>query len=137
MTIDTRIRWLKFGSVITIGFGLLIAAAAVPALQGPTGFLVDLVYFPVDSGQSMQASSTRLFSAICGGLMTGLGVMLWIVATELYPQDPTLGRRLILVGIGSWYLVDCAMSAAAGAPLNILFNTGFLLVFCIPVWRKA
>jgi hypothetical protein len=137
VTIDTRIRWLKFGSAATVAFGLLIAGAAVTALQGFTEFLLDLIFFPVDSGQSMDAPATRLFSAISGGVMTGLGVMLWILAAELYPRDPILGRRLVLLGIGSWYVVDSSMSAAAGAPLNILFNTVFLLIFYIPVWRKG
>ena len=137
MTIDSRIRWLQLGAAITVGFGLLIAAAAVPALQGPTEFLLDLIYFPVDAGQPMDSHAARLFSAISGGLMTGLGVMLWVVATELCPGDPVLGRRLILLGIGSWYVVDSSMSVAAGAPLNVLFNTGFLLIFYLPAWRLA
>ncbi|MDJ0712354.1 MAG: hypothetical protein QNJ14_18350 [Woeseiaceae bacterium] len=134
MTIDSRIRWLRIGAAITVGFGLLIAVAAIPALQGPTSFSLDLIYFPVDSAQSVDTVSARLFSAITGGLMTGFGVMLWVVATELCPREPALGRRVILLGIGSWFVVDSAMSLAAGAPLNVLFNTGFLLIFCVPAW---
>ena len=129
-----RIRWLKVGAAVTLGFGLLIGAAAIPALQGPVNLMVDLIYFPVDAGQSVDTVSARLFSAITGGLMVGLGVMLWVVATELCPREPALGRRLILLGIGSWYVVDSSMSIAAGAPLNVLFNTGFLLVFVLPAW---
>ncbi len=135
MSLDTRIAWLKTGAVITFGFGLLIAIAAIPTLQGPTVFLLDLIYFPIDSGQPMGSHAARLFSAISGGLMAGLGVMLWVVATELVPSDPVLGRRLILLGIGSWFIVDSSMSLAAGAPLNVLLNTGFLLIFYVPVWR--
>ena len=48
MTLDARIRWLKAGSLITIGFGLLIAAAAIPALSQPVAGLADLIFFPVD-----------------------------------------------------------------------------------------
>jgi hypothetical protein len=134
MTIDTRIAWLKTGAVITIAFGLLIAVAAIPALQAPTELMLDLVYPPLDQAQTLTGVSARLFSAITGGLMTGLGVILWVVATELCPSNPALGRRLILLGVGSWYLVDSSMSLAAGAPLNVLFNTGFLLIFYVPVW---
>lgn len=135
MTNDTRILWLKIGAAVTLGFGLLIGAAAIPALQEPTRLLLDLIFFPVDSGQTLDTAATRLLSAITGGLMAGLGVMLWVVATELCPRDPALGRRLILLGIGSWYVVDSSMSFAAGAPLNVLFNTGFLLIFFVPAWR--
>ncbi len=135
MTIDTRIGWLKAGAAITLAFGLLIAAAAVPALHAPTEILLDLIYFPIDQGQTMEPRSARLLSAISGGLMTGLGVIFWVVATELCPSNPALGRRLILLGIGSWYIVDSSMSLAAGAPLNVLFNTGFLLIFYLPAWQ--
>ncbi len=137
MTIDSRILWLQAGAIITAGFGVLIAAAAIPALQLPTAFLLDFIYPPVDSAQSMNSSAARLLSAISGGLMTGLGVMLWVVATELCPREPALGRRLILLGIGSWYVVDSSMSLAAGAPLNVVFNTGFLLIFFVPAWGMS
>ena len=137
MTFDTRIRWLKAGAVITTGFGLVMGAAAISPLQGPTALLLDLIFFPLDSGQPMDADATRLLSAITGGLMAGLGVMLWIIAAELCPKDAVLGRRLLLLGIGSWYVVDTAMSVAAGAPLNVLFNTGFLLIFFVPAWGLA
>ena len=137
MTNDTPIRWLQAGAAITVGFGLLMAAAAIPALQAPTEFLLDLIFFPVDQGQTMDTAAARLLTAITGGLMTGMGVMLWIVATELCPRDPALGRRLIFLGIGSWYVVDSSMSVAAGAPLNVLFNAGFLLIFVVPAWRLS
>ncbi len=135
MTNDTPIRWLQIGAAITLGFGLLMAVAAIPALQGPTEIVLDLIFYPVDQGQTLDGASARLLTAITGGLMTGIGVMLWIVATELCPREPALGRRLILLGIGSWYVVDSSMSVAAGAPLNVLFNTGFLLIFVLPAWR--
>jgi len=137
MSSINRVRWLRFGCVLTAGFGLLIAASAVPALAAPVAFLFDLVFFPVDGAPLVAGHDARLLAAISGGLMVGLGVMLWIVATELYVRDPALGRRLILYGIGSWFVVDSTMSIAAGAPLNVLGNVAFLLVFCLPVWSPV
>ncbi len=135
MDINTRVRWLKIGSAITIAFGLLFAAAAVPALQAPTAYLLDLIYFPVDGTPKLTGPAPRLLSAIAGGLMAGWGVMLWVVATELLPANPRLGRRLFLFGIGAWFLIDSLMSVAAGAVVNAFFNLGFLLLFCLPVWN--
>ena len=135
MTLDSRIRWLKIASDITIGFGLLLAAAAIPALSGPAEFLLDFIYFPVDGAESVDMPAARILNAITGGLMTGLGIMTFLIAGELMPRDPAIARRLILFGIGGWYIVDSSMSIAAGAPLNALFNTGFLLLFYIPVWK--
>lgn len=134
MTIETRVRWLRIGAGITIAFGLLIAAAALPTLSGPAGLLLDLVYFPVDGAQSPGGPAARILSAIGGGVMVGWGVMLWQVATRVYPADPALGRTLILTGVCCWFVVDSLMSVAAGAPLNAFLNVGFLLVFVVPVW---
>ena len=102
--------------------------AAIPALSGPTQFLLDLIYFPVDGAQAVDSSAARLLNAITGGLMTGLGVMTFLIADELLPREPALARRILLAGIGTWFVVDSSMSIAAGAPLNAAFNTGFLLM---------
>lgn len=134
MTIDTRVRWLRFGAVVTMGFGLLIAAAALPALSGPAALMLDFVFFPVDGLQAPDSAAARLLSAIGGGMTFGAGAMLWVVATRVYPADPALGRTLIVTGVGSWFVVDSLMSIAAGAPLNAVLNVGFLLVFVLPVW---
>ncbi|MDX1507794.1 MAG: hypothetical protein R3358_05915 [Woeseiaceae bacterium] len=133
----TRVNLLKTASAITIGFGLLIAAAAVPAAQAPMAFLLDLIYFPVDGGQSLTGDGIRVLSAVSGGVMAGWGVMLWLVASEVYTTNPELGRKLILASIGTWFVVDSTMSVMAGAPLNALFNVGFLVLFVVPVLKPA
>ena len=130
---ETRLRWLKAGSAFTIAVALLIAAAAIPALSAPTVWLFDLVIFPLDGAQSLGGVDVRLLCAITGGLMAGLGVLMWLVATEVFARDPLLGRALILKSIATWFVIDSSMSIAAGAPLNVIGNLGFLLVFVLPV----
>jgi hypothetical protein len=137
MSLDTRIRWLKIASIITVGFGLLLAVAAIPAMSGPAQFLLDFIYFPLDGAQAVASSAARLLNAITGGLMAGLGVMTFLVAGELMPREPDLARRILLAGIGAWFLVDSSMSIAAGAPLNAVFNAGFLLLFYLPLWQPV
>ncbi len=132
-----RILWLKTGSVITLVTGLIIAAAAVPALNAPTLWLFDLVVFPLDGAQSLQGTEQRLLCAITGGLMGGLGVLMWLVTTEVFATHPALGRSLILKSIGTWFIIDSSMSIAAGAPLNVIGNVGFLLVFTLPVLSSS
>ncbi|MEM8816829.1 MAG: excinuclease ABC subunit A [Pseudomonadota bacterium] len=137
MQIEQSVRYLKFASGITLATGLMIAAAAVPALNAPTVVLLDLVFFPVDGAQTMFAGETRLFSAISGGVLAGWGLMIWLLATELYAGHPELGRRLILRSVAVWFVVDSSMSVAAGAPLNVLGNVVFLLLFVVPVWKPV
>ena len=135
MDYNTRVAWLKTGSAVTIGFGILIAAAAVPALQAPTTLLLDLVFLPLDGAPSNGAAAARLLSAISGGVLVGWGLMIWLLATRLYAREPEICREIILTSIVSWFVIDSAMSVAAGAALNAFFNIGFLLVFALPVWK--
>ena len=81
MKIESRVRALKVAAAITIGFGIVIAAAAVPALSLPTVFLLELV-IPQLNGESMSASSIRLLAAISGGVLTGwltARLVIWIM----------------------------------------------------------
>ena len=137
MNLGTRVNILKAASAITTAFGLLIAAAAMPAAQGPTAFLLDLIYWPVDGAQTLSGDGIRVLSAVAGGVMAGWGVLLWMLSADLYPADPVRGRKLILASIGTWFVVDSAMSVMAGAPLNALLNVSFLLLFLVPVWKPA
>ena len=135
MNQNTTLRWLKFGSALTIFFGLLVAAAATPVGSGPTQFLIDLIFFPSDGAQDIAAPETRLISAIGGGVMAGWGVLLWMLSTRVFPNDQVLAAKLITTSIITWFVIDSTGSILAGAPLNAAFNVSFLLIFCIPLWR--
>jgi hypothetical protein len=134
MQAQTRITWLKVGADILIIFGLLTALASITAMAAPTSFLADLIFWPVDGGQFLSSETDRLFAAITGGLCTGLGILFYLLADRLYPVDPKLTRLLMSVGLGGWFVVDSLGSLAAGAPLNVMFNLGFLALFMLPLW---
>jgi hypothetical protein len=135
MNQETTLRWLKFGSALTIFFGILVAAAATPMTAGPTQFLADLIFFPIDGAQDISPPETRLISAIGGGVMAGWGVLLWMLSTQLFPINQALAARLIITSIVTWFVIDSTGSIIAGAPLNAAFNLSFLLIFCVPLWR--
>ena len=73
-------------------------------------------------------------SAISGGLLIGWGLMLWMLATRLYPKDSELAKQLIVTSVLAWFVVDSTGSILSGAPLNALLNVSFLLIFCVPLW---
>jgi hypothetical protein len=126
---------LKFGSALVVGFGAVIAMAAYPPTAGIARFLLDLVIWPVDGVQAISGPEMRLLSAVSGGVMVGWGILLWLVATRLYPKDPGLARTLILASIGTWFLADSLASIVAGVPLNALLNVSFLVLFSWPLMR--
>lgn len=137
MLLERRIMLLKVASGIVIGFGVIAVLAALPSTSGVMRFLADLIFWPVDGAQTVSADETRLLSAISGGLMVGWGLLLWLLAARLFPNDPDLGRRLILPSISAWFVVDSLGSIAAGAPINALFNIAFLPMFFVPLlWSK-
>ena len=115
----------------------MLAAAAFPPLAGPTEFFADLILFPLDGAQDISANPTRLISAICGGVMAGWGVLFWMLATRLAPTDPILTKQLILGSIFTWFVIDSTCSVLAGAPLNVVGNIAFLLIFVLPAWGLA
>ena len=126
--------WLKAAAAIVVGFGGLVALAAHPATAGPTVLLADLIFWPIDGTATFAAAETRVMSAIGGGLMAGWGVLLWLLAARLYPREPALARTMILTSVGVWFVVDGIGSVAAGAPLNVVLNAGFLAMFVVPLW---
>jgi hypothetical protein len=137
MQANSTVFWLKTAAAVTMGFGVLVAAAALPAAAGITRFLVDLVFWPVDGGQSLAAPETRLFCAIAGGVMAGWGITMWLIATRLYAREPELARTMILEGAVTWFVIDSIGSTLAGAPGNVLLNIPFLLMFVLPLWRPS
>ena len=129
--------WLKAVSAVVIGFGVVVGLGALPATSGAASFLTDLAFWPVDGAQDISAPETRLLVAVGGGIMAAWGVVLWLLITRLFPREPALARTLILTSIGTWFVLDSIGSIVAGAPVNALFNTGFLLAFFVPLWRPG
>ncbi len=132
MTSSTATVWLKFDAIFVIGFGAVMAAAALPALSAPTTLLLDLAFLPLDGAQSMDTPAGRLFSAVTGGVLVGWGVLLWLIADRLIPRDPALARQMILLSLLTWFVIDSMGSAVSGGYGNLLGNIVFLLMFLIP-----
>jgi hypothetical protein len=136
MALQTAVTQLKFASAIVIGFGLLTALAAWPALNLPTLWLIDLMFLPFDGQQNINGPEPRILSAILGGILVGFGVLQWLVVTKLFAREPVLARHIILTSMWSWFVVDCTASTIAGAPFNAVMNVPFLLLFVVPLWRS-
>lgn len=127
--------WKNFGAWLFIVFGAAIALASIPATSAPALFLIDLVLWPIDGGQSA-TPEIRILSAVLGGVMLGFGTSLLVLIAKAYPRDPQLVRTVILSGVWVWFVADSLGSIAAGAPVNVLLNIGFLLAFIVP-WRQV
>jgi hypothetical protein len=132
-TMSKTIAWLKAASLVIVGFGILVVFAALPATSGPTLFITNLVSWRFDGSQNLAMPETRLLCAVLGGVLTGWGMLLWLISSQLFPREPELARRLILWSVGTWFVIDSTGSIVAGAPTNALFNIPFLLAFLLPL----
>ena len=135
MQYQTTRRWLQAASAIVIGFGLLGVATSHPVLSGPERIFIDMAIWPIDGLPDNPTPESRLLWAIVNGVLIGWGVLLWLITTRLLPSDPPLARTMILTSIWTWFVIDSVGSIAAGAPMNAVFNIGFLLLFVIPLWQ--
>ena len=133
MSHDTAVTWLKTASIFVILAGLAFAIAGMLGNNGLLAWFLDLAFFPLDGAQSASPAEVHFLTAIAGGLTVGLGIMQWLITTEVYAENPQIGRKILLAGIVGWYLVDSAGSVVSGAPFNVLLNLLFLLPFAIPL----
>ncbi|MEM9332423.1 MAG: hypothetical protein AAGA53_13925 [Pseudomonadota bacterium] len=133
---ENTMFWLKIGSAIVMGFGLLGVLGSLTAMDGVTGFFADLAFWPYGRATGSISPEVRLLWGICGGLMAGWGLMMWMLATKIYPKEPELARSIILTSVITWFLFDSTGSALAGAPMNVVYNVGFLLLFVVPLWNS-
>ena len=113
------------------GFYPLIAADSVTLNQaGSTAVLAA-------GDVSLEQAGSNMMFAIGGGLMVSWGVMMWLIADRLYPREPEMARNMIKIGVATWFVVDSAASIAAGAPMNALFNTGFVVLYGLALRRPV
>ncbi|MEM7319580.1 MAG: excinuclease ABC subunit A [Pseudomonadota bacterium] len=134
MTHNRSVSILKFASAFCVVVGLMMVAGLMPPLRPVFEIFIDLAFLPIDGTQSLSSDSDLLLGAISGGLLAGLGAMAWQVTSHVYAENPNLGRRILSIGLLSWFVTDSAGSILAGAWFNVVLNSGFLALFMVPMW---
>ncbi|MCA3692430.1 hypothetical protein [Aquidulcibacter sp.] len=125
-------RWVIGWCYLVLALGLVFTGSAWPQTDAAVRLFYDVIYWPLD-GQSGWHESLRLTAAILGAVMMGWALtLLTLVQTALKHPQLSLWRPMtgaILV----WWVVDSSISVALNTPGNALSNTGFLLLYLIPV----
>jgi len=124
---------LKLAALGTILFGLALVLAPHSGLAIAGLVFVDLAFLPLDGTPGLGGPVSHLMFAISGGLMVGLGVLVWQVTVLVFTDSPQLARRILLPALLAWYLPDCLGSLLSGAWFNVVMNSGFLALFLIPL----
>lgn len=125
--------WLQVACTITAVFGLVAAAASFPAAGGLWLFLFDLLTWPIDGNPAQFDLTSRAINAVLGGVMVGWGTMMFLLVRNFFNKDFVLVRKLMLVGIVCWFVIDSTGSFLAKLPGNVLLNVSFLCLFLPPL----
>lgn len=123
--------WLRLWCFGVGVFGVVLAAAAFPALDGPTRLFYDLVHWPLD-GASSFGESVRFTCGILGAVTIGWAITIF----ALIDAADTIGARAwrgLTSAVVVWYVIDSFISVAAGVPGNAVSNTVFLVTYLIPI----
>lgn len=126
-------RGLKAAAIFTVATGLLFSSASLAETDFGVRFLLDVVFFRLGEGPDSLEASHRLVNAILGGVMVGWGVMIWLLVDRFLVRAPQDVKRVLIVGLATWFVVDSAGSIASGGWLNAVLNIGFLGVFLVPL----
>jgi hypothetical protein len=129
--------WLKITAVVVASFAPIFFLGAIEPLAEPARFVTDLLSWPLDGKQSFAEPTTRFVSAVTGGLLLGWGVMIWFLSGPVYDAAPEGVRRVVVVGLLSWFVLDSAGSILSGNASNAVFNAFVLLIAVEPLWRPA
>lgn len=132
--LDSVERQLKTASAITIGFALLIGAGSFAPTDWPTRLLADVMFLPWGSEVELTEEG-RLLAAILGGVMTAWALTYWLMTDLLLRNHPKELKRIIMITIPVWFVLDSAGSIAAGAWINAIANSSFLVMFVVPARR--
>jgi len=119
-------KGLFVAAVVTEITGVLVVIGALAASAGEP--VLALVFGePVAAGPA-----ARLGLGIAGALMAGWGAMLAVLARSIPAISPAVLGTAVAIGTVTWFVLDGIVSVAAGAALNVVGNTLFLVLLMVP-----
>jgi len=75
----------------------------------------------------------NLLSGVIGGTMFGWGIMIALLSYRLLKSPSDWIWSVVALSLAAWYILDTLASALAGSTLNVLLNTGILLLALPPL----
>lgn len=126
------LRWLVVASALVVGFG-----ASMVLAPGPTRQLFGLLLFGAPDAVDARAGSAvgyvTLVHAVLGATMVGWGVLLLLVVLGPFRRGSPEGWRMLTTSLAAWFVPDTVFSVASGFWPNALLNTGFIVLFAVPL----
>ena len=137
MSVQFHRFWLKITAIVVGSFGPVFFLGSMVSTMEPARFTLDLLSWPLDGATTFASGYTRFLSALTGGFLTGWGITIWLLATNVHSLAPEPVRKTVVLGLLAWFIVDSAGSTLSGNPSNVVFNIIVLLSAVGPMWKAA
>lgn len=129
--------WLKISAFAIWSFGPVFFLGTMIATAEPARLTLDLLSWPIDGASTYDSPDTRFLSALTGGFLMGWGITVWALSKWVYPKAPEETRKVVLLGLLTWFVFDSTGSVTSGNASNVLFNILVLLLAVGPMWWKV
>ena len=130
-------KYLKVTAFVVGSFGPIFFLATMLHFSEPARWSLDVLAWPVDGVQTYSEPTTRFLSALTGGFLFGWGMTILLLSNWVYDKAPDQVRKVVLIGLISWFVLDSAGSIASGNTSNAFFNVIVLLFAVGPLWLPA
>lgn len=125
-------RWL----LLTAG-GVVLFSLSLIFLSGAMQTLFHSLFFGSPNAEGRFDTETvryiTLMYAILGAVMIGWMISICFILLTSFRRGERGAWRAIALSIGVWFVLDSTFSIAIGFAANAVFNTGFLLLFALPL----
>lgn len=125
------------GWLVVVTIGVMVYAAGLMLMPQTMHGLFNLLFFG-DSKQVRHVGENnpefiQLVYGVLGAVLIGWMVTLLAIMRRHFQTDPRGTWQILMVSIGVWYAVDSGFSVATGFVEHAVFNTGFLVLYALPL----
>ncbi|MCF8504088.1 MAG: hypothetical protein K9G59_04175 [Caulobacter sp.] len=121
--------WMRVWCWVVLAFGLVLALAAVPALDAAPRLVIGLLGGDPDL---LDQTEMRFAFGLQGALTLGWGMTMIAMVGLAHTHGAAVWRSLT-ASVLVWYVIDSAISVGTGFPLNAVSNTLLTAGYLIPV----
>lgn len=126
-------NWLNVWCWLVVGFGIVLAGGGFDATDGGIELLFGIL--GPQAGELTWTPHLRFSTALMGAVTIGWGLTFLAAfgAAHRMGDQAAPVWRMLTVAVVAWFVIDGALSAAAGFAFNIAPNTALLIGYLLPV----
>ena len=127
-------QWLLAVSLIAVLFGLVMVVA--PGLIKPLSETAYNSFFADDRYSRLSAEDVAFqdwLYGVLGATMVGWCLIVAFIAYYPFRAAERWAWQALCIAIAVWYVLDTGTSWLHGVTFNVLFNTGLLIAFGVPL----